>query len=82
MNIQVGKWGNSYAVRIPSLMAKEMGLKEETELDLQIESGAMVLRHTKSRGPVYSLEAMLAKITPENFHEETDWGAPVGKEEI
>ncbi|MEI8281400.1 MAG: AbrB/MazE/SpoVT family DNA-binding domain-containing protein [Armatimonadota bacterium] len=82
MNIQVGKWGNSYAVRIPSLMAKEMGLKDETELDLQMESGALVLRHIEPKSPVYSLEAMLELMNPEDFHEEVDWGNPVGKEEI
>lgn len=27
-----------------------------------------------------SLEEMLARITPENLHDEVDWGAPVGKE--
>jgi len=28
----------------------------------------------------YSLEDLLSKITPENLHEATDWGKPVGKE--
>ncbi len=82
MNIQVGKWGNSYAIRIPSLLAKEMGLKDETELDLQMESGALVLRHIEPKLPVYSLDALLEQMTPENLHPATDWGMSVGKEEI
>jgi antitoxin MazE len=27
-----------------------------------------------------SLEELLSQITPENCHQETDWGTPVGKE--
>lgn len=82
MNIQVGKWGNSFAVRIPSHLAKEMGLKEGTELDLQLESGALVLSHCESKLPVYSLDALLDQMTPDNVHPAVDWGMPVGKEEI
>jgi antitoxin YefM len=29
----------------------------------------------------YDLNELSSKITPENRHEETDWGSPVGKEE-
>ncbi len=82
MNIQVGKWGNSYAVRIPSIMAKEMGLKDETELDLQMESGALVLRHIEPKAPVYTLEALLEGVTNDNIHPETYWGPAMGKEEL
>lgn len=28
----------------------------------------------------YSLDDLLARITPENLHEETDWGVSVGAE--
>ena len=28
----------------------------------------------------YTLAELVAKITPENAHEEIDWGEPVGKE--
>jgi antitoxin component of MazEF toxin-antitoxin module len=34
----------------------------------------------KSGAPKLSLEELLAVITPENLHEETDFGPPVGKE--
>jgi len=32
MNTQVGKWGNSLAVRIPGAYAKELELEEGMEL--------------------------------------------------
>lgn len=34
----------------------------------------------KSTKRVYSLEELLAGITPENRHELIDWGPPVGRE--
>ena len=30
----------------------------------------------------YSLEDLVAAITPENMHDEVDWGPPVGRELI
>ncbi|MES0873707.1 AbrB/MazE/SpoVT family DNA-binding domain-containing protein [Sinimarinibacterium thermocellulolyticum] len=30
--------------------------------------------------PNYNLDDLLARITPENTHPETDWGSPVGRE--
>ena len=81
MNIQVGKWGNSLGVRIPSALAKELGLHDGSELDLQQVSGTLVLRPLVRETVEYSLEDMLASITPETLHAETEWGSPVGQEE-
>jgi antitoxin component of MazEF toxin-antitoxin module len=30
--------------------------------------------------PTYSIDTLVAKITPRNRHGESDWGAPVGHE--
>ena len=81
MNIQVGKWGNSLGVRIPGTLAKELGLHDGSELDLQQVSGTLILRPVVRNEIEYSLEEMLARVTPESLHGETDWGAPAGKEE-
>jgi antitoxin MazE len=32
------------------------------------------------RAPVYDLQTMLAQMTPETWHDDTDFGAPVGNE--
>jgi antitoxin MazE len=77
MTTQVGKWGNSLAVRIPGSYAKDLDLGEGTELDVTVVDGALLLRPRRRE---YSLEELLAQITPENIHEETDWGKPVGRE--
>jgi antitoxin MazE len=80
VNVLVGKWGNSLAIRIPATTAKELGLHDGSELDLHQESGNLVLRPVVEEEIVYSLEELVAQITPESVHEETDWGVPEGKE--
>jgi antitoxin MazE len=77
MNLQVGKWGNSLAVRIPGTYAKELALEEGAELEVTRVDGGLLLRPCKHQ---YTLEELLAHITPENIHGETDWGSAVGRE--
>ena len=81
MNIQVGKWGNSLGVRIPAALAKDLGLHDGSELDLQQIAGSLVLKPVPKEPIAYSLEEMLSQVTPESIHEETDWGFAQGKEE-
>jgi len=81
MHIQVGKWGNSLGVRIPGILAKELGLKDGSQVDVQEVSGSLVLRPVVKHRIEYSLEEMLAHMTPESLHSETDWGSPEGREE-
>ncbi len=77
MHAQIGKWGNSLAVRIPSAYAKGLNLAEGTAVDIKIVDGGLLL---KPRPAEYTLDELIAGITPENRHEETDWGPPVGGE--
>ena len=77
MNTQVGKWGNSLAVRIPGTYAKVLDLEEGTELEVTRVDGGLLLRPRKT---AYTLDELLARITPENIHGETDWGPAVGRE--
>jgi antitoxin MazE len=77
MQTQIGKWGNSLAVRIPGVYAKDLGLREGMDLEVSVSGGGLLLRPNKDE---YSLEELVAQITPENLHEETDWGPAVGRE--
>ncbi len=78
MNTQIAKWGHSLAVRIPRTVADKARLKEGDSLELSVASdGAVVLRPARRK---YSLDELVAAITPKNRHEETDWGNPVDKE--
>lgn len=73
MHIQIGRWGNSFAVRIPGSIAKELGLKDGSEVDIKQVNGSLILRPVQPKPPTYSLEQMLQDITPEMLHEETRW---------
>jgi antitoxin MazE len=77
MTVQVGKWGNSLAVRIPGHLAQDLRLKEGMPLDVVLVDGGILLRPRKGE---YTLEELVSQITPENLHGETDWGPSVGHE--
>ena len=65
------------AVRIPKTFAREAKLEDGTEVDLSVSKGYLLIA---PRAPEYRLEEMVGRITPQNHHDETDWGEPVGRE--
>ncbi|WP_297575925.1 AbrB/MazE/SpoVT family DNA-binding domain-containing protein [uncultured Deefgea sp.] len=81
MRLSIQKWGNSASVRLPALLLEQMGVGIGSELTATITQDGLVLRPKKQRKQ-YNLADLLAKITPENKHNEIDCGAPVGKEQI
>jgi len=74
----VSKWGNSRALRIPKELALESGLDFGSKVELILERGE--LRIVPVKQPRYTLEELVAQITPENRHGEIDIGPAVGKE--
>lgn len=77
METQVGRWGNSLAVRIPQAFARELRVEEGGMVELTLADGTLVVTPAR-RG--YDLDRLVAAITPENRHGETDWGEPEGVE--
>jgi antitoxin MazE len=66
------------AVRIPLALAKQASLAEGDSVKLTLDpKGGIVLRPVRRR---YELSDLVAQITPENRHAETDWGRPRGRE--
>jgi antitoxin MazE len=78
MVTKLQKWGNSLAVRIPKPLAEELEAEAGVEVDLQVEDGRLTLTPVRRSG--YSLDELVAGITPENRHDEVDWGPPRGRE--
>jgi antitoxin MazE len=75
---QLAKWGNSMAVRIPKAIVEAAGLRPGDHLEMAVEgSGTLRIRKKKAKQKVSQL---VRRITPDNLHHETDWGAPAGKE--
>ena len=81
MEATLKKWGNSLACRIPSSLAKECGLTEQSSVEITSCDGKIVISRVIQL-PVYSLEELVSKITPENKHDfaDTNFGDPVGRE--
>ncbi len=77
MRARVAKWGNSLALRIPKTLAKEVGLDEGASVEVRVLGHKLVLAPGRR---AYSLDELVAGITPKNRHGETDWGSPVGNE--
>ena len=78
MKSQVMKWGNSLAVRIPQLVAKEARLKEGDSVELTAEEPGKLAIRRISKAP--SLAQLVDQIAPENRHGEIQTGKSVGKE--
>jgi antitoxin MazE len=74
---KIVKWGNSLAVRIPTVVLRDAGLQEGDTLLFGTRNGALVAKPLKKKP---TLEELVAKITPENVHEEVNWGPARGKE--
>jgi antitoxin MazE len=75
--VQVVRWGNSQAVRLPKEILKQARLREGDELTVRIENGRIALEPTD---PEITLEKLVAGITLRNRHREQDWGRPIGHE--
>lgn len=80
MQTTVKKWGNSASVRIPAALMQAARLKLDDTVELREEGGRIVIEPVRSEA--YSLENLLAAITPENLHVNVETGTPVGKETL
>lgn len=79
MLVQLAKWGNSLAVRIPAAYAKAIGASAGGSADLSVEDGRLVLKPVPEVA-AFDLQALVAQITDENRHDEIETGPPVGAE--
>lgn len=78
MRTRVRKWGNSLALRIPKSFAAETLLEPDSEVQLSLVEGKLVI--TPIGDTELSLESLLSSITEDNRHAEIDTGAPSGNE--
>ncbi|WP_420645648.1 AbrB/MazE/SpoVT family DNA-binding domain-containing protein [Candidatus Leptofilum sp.] len=78
MQTQVKKWGNSLALRIPKPLAEQLAIKTDTEVEIVVEDGQLLIRPLPE--PALTLEELLAQITDENLHNEVETGTAVGSE--
>lgn len=79
MQSQIGKWGNSLALRIPNSVAREAAVTEGKPVEISVDDGRIIITPIE-REPRFSLDDLVAGITRENRHEEIDTGPAVGNE--
>lgn len=75
----VSRWGNSLALRIPTVFAREISVREGTSVDISVTDGALVIRPVEE-APRYELDDLLRGVTEENRHGEIAAGKSVGNE--
>lgn len=84
MRVQISKWGNSAALRLPKAVVEELGLKPGYEVELTVEKGEARLKPMLET-PFYRIEDLVAemkRLGPENEPPLEEWGADVGAEII
>ena len=77
MTVRVKRIAGALTLVIPDDVAAAAGISDDTEVSLTATTAGGVVAKKK---PKYTLEELVAKIIPENRHELTDFGPPVGNE--
>lgn len=75
MKTNVRRWGNSIGIRIPKILAKEVGMVDGTAVEMNVVNHQIIISK-----PKLSLDDLLGMVTPSNTHGETDTGSVKGKE--
>ncbi|MGK6356821.1 AbrB/MazE/SpoVT family DNA-binding domain-containing protein [Sphingomonas sp. DT-207] len=83
--MQVAKWGNSLAVRIPADVARELGLKEGDEIELRaLDDGelALITERQRREAAIARLRAMADKQgrLPADFKFNREWANARGED--
>lgn len=79
MELAIKKWGNSAAVRLPSVLLESLDLKLNSLVEVFTQDEVIVIKPIKQKSKI-SLEQLLAGITSDNLHGEIETGNAVGKE--
>lgn len=74
MRARIGTWDGEAAVRLPARLLAEAGLRAGDAVELRAEAGRIVIFPAPDR------DALIAAIRPETLPDETDFGAPRGRE--
>ena len=82
MKVKFLKWGNSLALRVPKAFAQELGASVGKAANMEVRDGKLIVELAKPnrRRRRYTLDQLVAGITPKNRHRELELGPPVGSE--
>jgi antitoxin MazE len=82
-HVTVGKWGKNLAVRFPGDVAREVGLREGEQVEIEAQDGALIIRHAQ---PHFTLDELFRGRSPKAWRaayaSAYDWGDDVGREVV
>lgn len=78
MEAFIRKWGNSPALRLPSVGLAEAGYCLNQRVDIIISRARIVIRPIENKS--FELKQLVEGINEQNQQTEIDYGRPVGKE--
>ena len=79
MKAVVARWGNSLGVRIPKEIARQVGIREGTRVEIGTVDNQIRILPAR---PHYRLEELLQGMTPETVRRAFDWGPDRGRESV
>lgn len=80
MVTRVLRWGNSQGLRLTKQVLDDAHIAVGDDVDVTVQNGMIIIVPTRRvRGRV-RLDALVARIPADYRSEETDWGAPMGRE--
>lgn len=83
MKVQIAKWGNSAAVRLPKAVLEQAGLAEGSEVEMVVENGTLLITAVTRDGPsLAELIRSMDEVGPAGLSETVDWGPDRGSEII
>ncbi len=80
MTTTIQRLGDGLALPLPASITALAGFGADAAVDVTVENGAIVARPAGTKR--YNLEELVAGMTEENRHGETDWGPDVGREVV
>ena len=78
MQVQLEKTEKGFALLIPDELVQDFHVKAGSLVDVTLVDDKFVI--ASIRRSKYTTKELLAGITDDNIHGETDWGPAVGKE--
>jgi len=80
MGLQVNRWGNSLAIRLPKTIAAEAGITHGSTVEIRSAGWGRITIARIDEPQVYRLEELLQGVTPDNRHELMEPSGPIGRE--
>jgi antitoxin MazE len=78
--VQIAKWGNSSAIRLPKAVLDELGLQPGQSVQLSVKDGKGIIEPVRSKKVTLEwIVSEMDRLGPENTPETVEWGTVPGE---